>query len=929
MAEILPGNGLQSALQASIAAGATTLQIASGDAAIWPTGGEYRAVICQDPTAGPFELVRVTGGQGTATLTVTRAVEAYDGDQTARAWAAGAAISAVITHDSLQLAAGITLPLTQNLTFSPDNTYDIGASGANRPRTVYAGTSLVVGADVNLYRGTLAGSMDQRGGATGQSYRLYTAYTDASNYERLRFTAATTGHTIASEALGSGTVRAITFSTTGAGAAIQFTTAGSARWNISASGHLLANTDSLLDIGASAASRPRTIYAATSFIGPGAVPTGGASGQVLTKTSASDYALAWQTPSAGGGGLTLPLDQNLTFAPDGTYDVGVSGNRPRDLNMSRTINAGGHGIFAGEISALGTVYSATSVAVGDYNTTLSPSAGDLVVATTATARWKFSASGHLLAAADATYDIGASGGSRPANVYVGATVYSTRLRTDTAALELYSAGTFNIGLFTSGSERWRIDGANGYLLAGTDNLYDIGASGATRPRDLWLGRDLSVTGLVGIGAPSVGNTGIYLASSTLATSVQFGVRAAPTFTSAATSSMRVLYATLRSAGATYTTTTGAGLYVDIPVLGSGHAVTNTYGVYVANQGVAGITNAYGLYIDAQSGAATTNIGLYNLGTTRMDGNVGVGGAPVAGAGLIILSAALTGTQQWGVRSNPVFSSAGTSSGTAAEVKVSTQAAAFTMSQGNGLLVQTPVLGAGSTVTSAYGINVQNQGGAGRSFAYGLYINAQSGASTTNIGLFNGGTTQLSDTVGIFTNPDSTRGVDIQPANLTGTGQYAAYIGPTHTSAATSFGVGLRIGLSTAASAFTMAGGYGLLMSAPVLGAGSAITTMYGVNVANQGAPGVTNAYGIYINAQSGAVTNNNPLRILSAAAAAATNSPIYISGTTTGVFMRIDNTVTTTVGAAGAAAAAPTPVEYIRINVNGTNRKIACYTDAA
>lgn len=34
----------------------------------------------------------------------------------------------------------------------------------------------------------------------------------------------------------------------------------------------------------------------------------------------------------------------------------------------------------------------------------------------------------------------------------------------------------------------------GHLLAVTDNSFDIGANGATRPRDLWLGRNLNVTG---------------------------------------------------------------------------------------------------------------------------------------------------------------------------------------------------------------------------------------------------------------------------------------------------------------------------------------------------------------------------------------------------------------------------------------------------
>jgi hypothetical protein len=60
-------------------------------------------------------------------------------------------------------AGGLTLPLTQNLTFSPDNTYDIGASAASRPRNVYvAGTlnSFVVTAQqVNLVQ--LAGPSGQ------------------------------------------------------------------------------------------------------------------------------------------------------------------------------------------------------------------------------------------------------------------------------------------------------------------------------------------------------------------------------------------------------------------------------------------------------------------------------------------------------------------------------------------------------------------------------------------------------------------------------------------------------------------------------------------------------------------------------------------------------------------------------------------------
>ena len=61
-------------------------------------------------------------------------------------------------------------------------------------------------------------------------------------------------------------------------------------------------------------------------------------------------------------------------------------------------------------------------------------------------------------------------------------------------------------------------------------------------------------------------------------------------------------------------------------------------------------------------------------------------------------------------------------------------------------------------------------------------------------------------------------------------------------------------VSTAAAAYTVTDANGLYVDAPTLGSGSAITTHRGVYVLNQGATGITNAYGIDIAAQSGAAT---------------------------------------------------------------------------
>jgi hypothetical protein len=214
-----------------------------------------------------------------------------------------------------------------------DNTYDIGASGATRPRTVYAGTSFVApdGSDASpsftfgtsqtgIYRdsgggrmrfaiggnfaadlginsfgvrsdtGTLtfgntgdvilardaANTLAQRNGTNTQTFNLYKTYTDASNYERLSmFSAGGSEFTFVTQRAGAGAAMNLTLGTYG-NAILSFMTGGSTKWQITTSGHLVAATDNTYDIGASGATRPRTVYAATSFISGNAVVAGSA-----------------------------------------------------------------------------------------------------------------------------------------------------------------------------------------------------------------------------------------------------------------------------------------------------------------------------------------------------------------------------------------------------------------------------------------------------------------------------------------------------------------------------------------------------------------------------------------------------------------------------------------------------------------------------
>lgn len=96
--EIL-SNASQSTLAGSMTAGQTTCPIQPGDAGKFPAAGNYRLVVI---TAGVPEVMLVTGGQGTATLTVTRAVETGGGLSNAASHNSGDLVAAAMTVGGYQ-----------------------------------------------------------------------------------------------------------------------------------------------------------------------------------------------------------------------------------------------------------------------------------------------------------------------------------------------------------------------------------------------------------------------------------------------------------------------------------------------------------------------------------------------------------------------------------------------------------------------------------------------------------------------------------------------------------------------------------------------------------------------------------------------------------------------------------------------------------
>lgn len=127
-------------------AGATTVAAAGGVTLREMAGGtltltQYATLLLVKRATNEWYALPMSSGSVTSVFGRTGTVVAASGDYTfAQIGSKPTTLSGYGITDALPLAGGT---LTGNLLFSTDNTKDIGASGATRPRTVYVGTSVV------------------------------------------------------------------------------------------------------------------------------------------------------------------------------------------------------------------------------------------------------------------------------------------------------------------------------------------------------------------------------------------------------------------------------------------------------------------------------------------------------------------------------------------------------------------------------------------------------------------------------------------------------------------------------------------------------------------------------------------------------------------------------------------------------------------
>jgi hypothetical protein len=122
-------------------------------------------------------------------------------------------------------------------------------------------TAISATADTVLVRDA-ADTLAQRRGTNAQELRVYETFTDVSNYRRGYFRVASGTLRIGWEGLGTGGTsgNTVVHSGAGAGSEVYISTSGTLRWKVDGNGHLVAQVDNTYDIGASGASRPRSIY---------------------------------------------------------------------------------------------------------------------------------------------------------------------------------------------------------------------------------------------------------------------------------------------------------------------------------------------------------------------------------------------------------------------------------------------------------------------------------------------------------------------------------------------------------------------------------------------------------------------------------------------------------------------------------------------
>ena len=169
-------------------------------------------------------------------------------------------------------------------------------------------------------------------------------------------------------------------------------------------------------------------------------------------------------------------------------------------------------------------------------------------------------------------------------------------------------------------------------------------------------------------------------------------------------------------------------------LASQPAAGNAGHVYVATDSNRAFLDNGTAWLEAVLQNTTQLVTLAN-GLKVTAGNMGVGAAPLTWSGLFVSSTMPSAAgSAYGANVQPTGDSSATGGIIGVYSKPATTAAAYTATEVSAFHAGSPSKGAGSTITSAYGLLVDAII-AGNTNNYGIYINAPSGGSGSNFSLW--------------------------------------------------------------------------------------------------------------------------------------------------------------------------------------------------
>lgn len=326
----------------------------------------------------------------------------------------------------------------------------------------------------------------QRRGTNAQEFRIYNTYTDASNYSRFVFRWLSGECKLLTEAAGTGTagnlyVQAASTLYLGAG--------NFDRWSVRDTGHIHAQADNTYDIGQSGANRPRNVHMAGRLYIAGGISM---NGQGFFESIADGRFLLWNQATTGFdrlqfGGTTSSfpaLKRNsdmiqFRLADDSAYaQIDAGAYR---INNSTVFSAGGFfspaGAYLANTGALGW---GTTVSTGTIDTFIYRDAANTLAQRNGTNAQTFRVYNTYTDASNyERLEVLWSSNLVDFRTIQGGTGVSRGMR-------FYTVGASALGFGTNNAIIWQINGSNGHFVAVTDNTYDIGASGANRPRALYV-----------------------------------------------------------------------------------------------------------------------------------------------------------------------------------------------------------------------------------------------------------------------------------------------------------------------------------------------------------------------------------------------------------------------------------------------------------